>query len=212
MEEFKIINYKGIDIEVGNFGTIKIDGQIKTQRLDGDGYLVIQPYINSKRVTILVHRVVALAFIPNDNPTDKTEVNHKDFNRANPRWDNLEWISHKDNVRYSHKEGHYAKPHWKGENNPNYGNHKLSEIYRDNPELALEKQSRKGAINGMSKKVKLYVDDVYIKTFNYIGELASYLKDNYGLKAKLDTIRNNMRVCHLKGKKYLGKYSYELCD
>ena len=42
---------------------------------------------------------------PND-PENKVEVNHKDFNRMNPRFDNLEWTTHKENIDYSINENY----------------------------------------------------------------------------------------------------------
>lgn len=46
-----------------------------------------------------VNRLVAEAFIP--NPSNLREVNHKDENKLNNNVDNLEWLSHGDNSRYS---------------------------------------------------------------------------------------------------------------
>ena len=39
--------------------------------------------------SLLVHRLVAMNFIP--NPNKYLEINHKDCNRLNNRVDNLEW-------------------------------------------------------------------------------------------------------------------------
>ena len=46
-----------------------------------------------------VHRLVASVFLP--NPNKLSDVNHKDGNRANNKASNLEWMSHRDNVRHS---------------------------------------------------------------------------------------------------------------
>ena len=44
-----------------------------------------------RRSTVLAHRLVAAAFIP--NPEGKATVNHKDGNKANNHVSNLEWAT-----------------------------------------------------------------------------------------------------------------------
>ena len=46
-----------------------------------------------------VNRLVAEAFIP--NPLQLEEVNHKDQDKLNNNVENLEWLSHGDNSRYT---------------------------------------------------------------------------------------------------------------
>ena len=53
---------------------------------------------NGKSKRLLIHRLVAAAFIP--NPNNYTEVNHKDENPSNNHVDNLEWCTHLYNMRY----------------------------------------------------------------------------------------------------------------
>ena len=48
----------------------------------------------------LVHRLVAIAFIP--NPLNLPEVNHKDWNKLNCHKDNLEWSTWSDNVKHAY--------------------------------------------------------------------------------------------------------------
>jgi hypothetical protein len=50
---------------------------------------------------VSIHRLVAEAFIPNNNP-DHIYVNHKDRRRWNNFYGNLEWCSPQDNIVHSH--------------------------------------------------------------------------------------------------------------
>ena len=110
MEEeiFKDFTYDEMNYKVGNFGTIygtRFKRPLK-QRLNKDGYLeVTLGREKGKRTTFRVHRLVATLFVP--NPNNYTEINHKDYNRANPRYDNLEWITHKQNIKHSSEKGRY---------------------------------------------------------------------------------------------------------
>lgn len=68
-----------------------------------NGYKYIQVMRNKKRHTLLIHRLVALVFIP--NPDNLPDVNHIDGNKANNHWQNLEWISHAGNILHAMKTG-----------------------------------------------------------------------------------------------------------
>ena len=67
---------------------------------NGRGYLILGLTRGGKRYTKAIHRLVAEAFIP--NPNNLPEVNHKDTNRYNNSVENLEWITHGDNIKYSY--------------------------------------------------------------------------------------------------------------
>lgn len=57
----------------------------------------------NKREDVYIHRIIAEIFIP--NPKHLSDVNHKDSNPKNNNLDNLEWMSHKDNLLYGFTNG-----------------------------------------------------------------------------------------------------------
>lgn len=64
-----------------------------------DGYLRVTLCKNGKKNTIGVHRLVAMAFIP--NPDNLPMINHKDCNPANNTVENLEWCDYQYNNTYN---------------------------------------------------------------------------------------------------------------
>lgn len=67
------------------------------------GYLFIQLSKNNKQKSVSIHRLVAEAFIM--NPLNKPTVNHKDGNKTNNCIDNLEWMTHKENIQHAWDTG-----------------------------------------------------------------------------------------------------------
>ena len=65
--------------------------EIKNHR----GYPMVQLYNSGKTKRYTVHRLVAMAFIP--NPEGKPEVDHVNTIRDDNRPDNLRWVTRKEN-------------------------------------------------------------------------------------------------------------------
>ena len=99
----------GIGDILSNTYSISEDGEIKniktgraiSQREDKDGYMVCNLSTTNKRQqTFKVHRLVALMYVENDNPEVKVQVNHKDENKKNNHYSNLEWCTLHYNINY----------------------------------------------------------------------------------------------------------------
>lgn len=78
---------------------------------ESNGYLVV--FIDGKFYKM--HRLVATAFIKNNN--NKQYVNHIDGNKTNNHYDNLEWVTAKENVIHAIK--HNLVKHPSGKDNYN---------------------------------------------------------------------------------------------
>lgn len=63
-----------------------------------NGYLSVELFKNKKSKRLLIHRLVAEAFIA--NPNDLPQVNHIDENKVNNCVDNLEWCTLAYNLTY----------------------------------------------------------------------------------------------------------------
>lgn len=84
-----------------------------------NGYLRVALQINGTRAEQSIHRLVASAFIPNNN--NFPQVNHKDGNKINNKSSNLEWCTPSQNGLHSYKSG-LSKP----KNGETHGRSKLT--------------------------------------------------------------------------------------
>lgn len=78
-------------------------GHVLKQQHDRHGYMQVISSMNGKKFFLSVHRVIATCFVP--NPNNLPEVNHKDNNPTNNRWDNLEWCTRQYNIDYKKNFG-----------------------------------------------------------------------------------------------------------
>lgn len=62
-------------------------------------YLRADIWKNGKRETVLIHRLVAKAFVENDSPEEKDTVDHIDRNKNNNTSSNLRWLSRSANAK-----------------------------------------------------------------------------------------------------------------
>lgn len=71
---------------------------------NNSGYITLSLHLDNKKVFhTKLHRLIALAFVP--NPNGFVEVDHLDGNKLNNRADNLEWVSTSENLRRAREKG-----------------------------------------------------------------------------------------------------------
>ena len=106
-----IIGYEN-EYQINQFGEIrtlkdspklKKYNVLKPQINKRNGYVYQMLYKNGKEKLLRVHRLVAMAFLP--NPNNLPQVNHKDGNKQNNSVDNLEWCEQSYNMKHAFKTG-----------------------------------------------------------------------------------------------------------
>lgn len=92
---------------VSNFGRVKSfksgKPKILKPQLTPNGYLLITLYNADEHKQLLIHRLVAEAFVP--KPEGKCEVNHRDGVKFNCHVSNLEWLTPAENVQHAYDTG-----------------------------------------------------------------------------------------------------------
>lgn len=180
-EIWKRLDWLNVHYEVSNFGRIRntINNRVLKPVVNKKGYCHIQFHINGKIKDFGLHRLVAIAFIP--NPDNKPQIDHIDGNPSNNHIDNLRWVTPKENSnnpialarkraimsvigkkRIGVKMPAYAVENLKkaikgkrfGANNPFYGKKHTEEAKRKMSEY------RKGTGNPVCQYTK---DDVFVK-------------------------------------------------
>jgi len=86
---------------------------------NGRGYRKTTLTISGKQVQRYVHRLVAELYV--ENPNNLNQVNHKDGDKSNNHYSNLEWVTSLANVTHAIKNGFFPK-------STEYWNSKLTEL------------------------------------------------------------------------------------
>jgi hypothetical protein len=108
-----IIGYENY-YQISNYGNVKSLersfhlGGIRKEKIlkfsiNTSGYFQVTLQKNGEKKNYLVHKLVALHFIP--NPDNKSEINHKDGNKLNNLINNLEWCTRSENALHAFQLG-----------------------------------------------------------------------------------------------------------
>jgi hypothetical protein len=88
--------------ECGNVYSIRSHKYLK-QKYDRYGYKTVHLCNNRNDKFPTVHKLVAEAFIPNDDPLNKTTIDHIDANKDNNCVNNLRWMTASENTSIANK-------------------------------------------------------------------------------------------------------------
>lgn len=179
--------------EISNYGKIKNKkrNKILSANKYKEGYyrLILQTgNPNKPEAMFSVHRLVALTFIPNNDPL-KNQVNHKNGDKGDNFEGNLEWVTHAENIQHAVKN----KLHWQyvGENHMNskYSNEFV--LYVD---LMIHKNmSKDKMLKNIKKKYPQYYTDDRKKMLTFIGRIRRHERYGKVLDAKgSTTIKRNI--------------------
>lgn len=89
---------------ISNYGKVKNirTNNIRKTSIHHSGYerLWVKSY-TGEQISIYIHKAVAELFVP--NPDNKPIVNHKDGNKLNNFFTNLEWVTQQENMQHAFK-------------------------------------------------------------------------------------------------------------
>ena len=88
------------DYKISNWGRVfsKKSNTFINGRPNTNGYWQVRLRNKDGYKDVLIHRLVAEYFVP--NLVMGTQINHKDQDKTNNRWSNLEYCDPKDNINY----------------------------------------------------------------------------------------------------------------
>ena len=173
---------------ISNFGRVfskKSNKIMKNRVVSKNGY----QQITLDNSQLLVHRLVAQAFIP--NPDNLPCVNHKDENPGNNDFRNLEWCTYKYNSNYGTNPGRHSK--------------KMLDRYNNDPDWKSDCIKRLAEIQKKKRKRVVQLDKFnnYLKTYE-----SSYATEKDGhLSVHVCDCANGKRKTH-HGYKWIWECDY----
>lgn len=169
------------------------EGKIKNNYRNGDGYITVAIRKNGHWVTMGVHRLLALSFLPFPEETEVMTVNHIDSNKENNSLDNLDWCTvSQNNIHKTVSEGTSEFP-------------KLIFIKPDKETLLVDN------LNEASKLLKVSIKEVWFAVKFHTKINGVEIIPNIGVNLKdYNLQKSNDRF--LKGYTLMGKRPISVLD
>ena len=158
------------DYEISSYGRVRHNLKMIKPSITRGYHSVGLTSAKHKRSTIHIHKLVALAFIP--NPEMKKWINHKDGNKTNNHVDNLEWCTPSENQKHSWKNG--------------------MTTFTSNMRMAVTATILK-EVEKQKKKVSCFRNGVLIETYESASEAARQIQ---GSQAHISDCCNGKRYTH----------------
>ncbi len=146
-------------------GSWTYPGKILAKRRSQRGYVRYALSTDGERREVQAHRLVAEAFL-RPRP-DGTEVNHKNGIPDDNRVENLEWVSHQENLKHAVRLGLFHPHGMKGEDHPRA---KLNEVeVKEIRHLLREGTQTQEKIAGLYGVTQSNISYIKQKTWRHVG-------------------------------------------
>ena len=99
--------YNGYRVSNTGLVTKRYSNELQKTKQHKRGYVLAHIVENGTKKWMLVHRLVAMLFIP--NPENKPQVNHIDGDKTNNCVENLEWVTNSENREHAVENNLIAK-------------------------------------------------------------------------------------------------------
>lgn len=129
-------------------GAVTWPEKVLKQRLNPNGYWIVSLWLNGNQKIARVHRLYALAFLP--NPEGKPDINHRDGVKSNNSPSNLEWCTKRENSLHAYSTGLLPKvPTMRGERSP-------TAILTEQEALAIRRSTKVARLLAAEFKVSIF--------------------------------------------------------
>lgn len=189
-------------------------------KIDNVGYLVyclaiLNPLTSKKGKMLYAHRLVAEYFL--ENPYNYEYVHHKDENRLNNHYSNLEWVDAKTNNKYHFENNPNCrkniKPHYKlqdldGEiwkviqENPKYSVSNYGRVINNSNNRLLKLDTHQKYVRvSLNDKKHYYIHRLVYCTFHNDYDLEGYVIDHIDKNPLNNHISNLQKITHSENNK-----------